>query len=151
VPSDGIYTCRWIAAHPTAATLAGVSCRADMVNPGSDYTPSDVLVATRAMGPDAIDASGCQYVPPQPQAIGTNVYAQSTAEYSATWAWGVVYPSAQHGPYYWYLKHTDGSNQAWNYSGGADGSIGVPGNVYYWKVQNKASWPQEWEVCYGQH
>jgi hypothetical protein len=48
----------------------------------------------------------------------------------------------------WSIKHTDGSNQSYGYSSGG-GSQNVPGNVYYWEVQNQGSDPQAWEVCFN--
>jgi hypothetical protein len=131
-PVPHVITCAWIAQHQAQAAVLGVSCDG---NPG----PSQVITPF---------ASGCQRVPSSGE-IGTNVYASSTVEYANTWSWGSEI--SPHGPYYWYLKHTDGSNQAYGYSSGSDGGVGVPGNDYYWEVQNKASYPQYFEVCYGQH
>lgn len=142
-PPDGIYTCAWIAANPTAATLARVSCRADGVNPGSQITPAE---AADLATPSTPDTNPCQRVPGS-GAIGTNVYAATTFEYSTAWFW----PTSSRGePFWWYIKHTDGSNQAYNYSAGGGGQLGVPANIYQWKVQNKGADAQYWDgVCYS--
>lgn len=44
-PPSKIFTCGWIKAHPTDATVHGVSCRKDMVNPGTDPQRAAVLRA----------------------------------------------------------------------------------------------------------
>ena len=52
-------------------------------------------------------------------------------------------------PYYWYLKHTDTTNQAYGYSGGVGTGVSAPYNVYYWQVLNNGATPQAWQVCYS--
>jgi hypothetical protein len=89
-------------------------------------------------------SSGCQRVPATGY-IGTNVYADSTSEYSNYWSWG----SASSGqPFYWYVKRSDESNASNGYSTGGGGSSSIAANVYHWKVQNKGSTPQAWNVCW---
>ena len=89
-------------------------------------------------------SSGCQRVPATGY-IGTNVYADSTSEYSNYWSWGAA-SSGQ--PFYWYVKRSDESNAAGGYSTGGGGSSSIAANVYHWKVQNKGSTPQAWNVCW---
>jgi len=155
-----VYTCEWIAANPTEATAMRVSCNETMVNPGADLERANALreqLSAMTSSPltrgsrDAIPAgqggrtfivqsTGYQRVPLS-GSIGTNVYASTSFEYSLAWGWT---GSSQSGDFYWYIKKTDGSNQVWNFSNGIGGEIGVPGNIYEWKVQNKASVPQYW-------
>lgn len=89
-------------------------------------------------------SSGCQRVPATGY-IGTNVYADSTSEYSNYWSWG---SSSSGQPFYWYVKRSDESNAGNGYSTGGGGSSSVAANVYHWKVQNKGSTPQAWNVCW---
>lgn len=129
----------------TVATPAGVSTVT--ITPVRAYQVGDKVWTTNASvpAPTLPDASGCQRVPSSGY-IGTNVYASSTDEYATNWNWSA---SSSNEPFYWYIKHTDGSNQAYGYSSGGGGSDTVPGNVYYWEVQNKGSDPQAWNVCYS--
>jgi hypothetical protein len=147
IPPNGVYTCDWIASHPTAATLAGVSCNENMVNPGSTVSPEQVARATITHHGVSPFANGCQRVPSS-GSIGGGVYAETTFEYSNFWTWNA--PSRGEN-YYWYIKHTDGSNQTWGYAFGTTGNAGVPANVYQWKVQNETgNDPQYWDsVCYS--
>ena len=89
-------------------------------------------------------ANGCQRVPGTGY-IGTNVYADSSAEYANFWRWS---DSSSTQPFFWYLKRTDNSNADSGYSTGGGGSRTLAANVYYFKVQNKGSSPQAWNVCY---
>jgi hypothetical protein len=139
-PPNGIYTCAWIAANPTAATLAGYSCHADMVNPGSAVSPGAAFSTVTAFGPDSADANGCQNVGP----MSSGVYGATTYEYANNWRW-----VGGNGKYHWYLQKTDGTY----YVNGPeldDGfhEIFVPFNVYRWKVQNQGSNGAVWNVCY---
>ena len=139
LPPGGVYTCAWIAANPTAATLVRVSCNPSGVNPGSAVTPADVAAVTPL-------GTGCQRVP-SAGAIGHLVYASTTPEYSSSWSWS---SSSRDEPFYWYIKHTDGSNQAYGYSLVAGGGLGVPPNVYYWEVQNQGADARYWDpVCWS--
>ncbi len=117
------------------------------VTPVKPYQPGDKVWTTNASVPKPAspDASGCQRVPSSGY-IGTNVYASTTDEYATNWQWSA---SSSGEPFYWYIKHTDGSNQDYGYSSGGAGSDTVAGNIYYWEVQNKGADAQAWNVCYS--
>jgi hypothetical protein len=111
------------------------------------YQPGDKVWADGAVVPVAVspDANGCVRVPSSGY-ISHLVYASSPAEYATYWQWSAA---SSNEPFYWYIKHTDGSTQTYGYSGGGGGSQNVPGNNYYWEVQNQGADPQAWEVCFN--
>jgi hypothetical protein len=118
------------------------------VTPVRPYRPGDKvwLQAPPAAEFGAL-ATGCQRLPTTGY-IGTNVYANSTAQYANYWEWSNS-SSAQ--PFFWYIKRTDDSNADSGSSTGAGSSRTLGANVYYFKVQNKGSSPQAWNVCYDVH
>lgn len=146
VPPDGIYTCSWIAGHPTAATLAGVSCREDMVNPGSSVSPESVGLPS-GLGTDSPDANGCQQVPGGGGKISVGVYAATTYEYSDAWSW-----IGGFGPYEWYIQKTTGVYEVYGgvFDNGPYDIGGLQPNIYRWKVHNEGYGPASWwPVCYS--
>ncbi len=100
LPPNGVYTCKWIAAHPLAAAQARVTCDASvffaaMSSPISG--PSAAILAS----PDSIDSTGCWYIPAGAR-ISPGVYAWSAWEYANDWSW-----FANFGPpvdYTWYIQ-----------------------------------------------
>ncbi len=116
------------------------------VTPVRPYRPGDKIWLTTPAPPAIVALSdGCQRVPATGY-IGTNVYANSTAQYANYWSWSEA-SSAQ--AFYWYIKKTDNTTIAFDFSGGGGGSRSVAANVYYWKVQNQGAAPQAWNVCYS--
>lgn len=116
------------------------------VSPVRPYRAGDKIWWTTppaASGVGAL-ANGCQRVPATGY-IGTNVYAESSAEYANFWEWS---DSSSAQPFYWYLKRTNDTNADSGYSSGGGSSRTLAANVYYFKVQNKGSSPQAWNVCY---
>lgn len=117
------------------------------VTPVRPYQPGDqVWLTTPPVSTSGVQpmASGCERVPATGY-IGTNVYASSGTHYANFWQWG----SASSGqPFNWYVKRTDGSNVASGSSDGGGGQTQVGANNLYWKVQNRGSTPQAWNVCY---
>jgi hypothetical protein len=141
-PPDGIYTCSWIAANPTAATLAGVSCSPDMVNRGSSISPQQAA----QLEPNSAESIGMARVPSS-GAIGQNVWAATSYEYTTAWSWNA---GSQHETYTWYIKKTDDTTQKWGY-GFDGGETTVPANIYRWKVQNTGQHAQYWIVLYSDY
>jgi hypothetical protein len=117
------------------------------VTPVRPYQPGDqVWLTTPPVGTPSVQpfASGCERVPATGY-ISTNVYASSSTRYANFWQWG----SASSGqPFNWYVKRTDGSNVASGTSNGGGSQTQVGANSLYWKVQNRGSTPQAWNVCY---
>lgn len=117
------------------------------IEPVRPYRPGDQvwLSAPPVAHVSAISStSGCQRVPSTGY-IGTNVYADSTSESANYWSWG----SASSGqPFYWYVKRADNTNADSGYSAGGGGSSSITASTYHWKVQNKGSTPQAWNVCW---
>lgn len=95
------------------------------------------------LGTTTASAAGCERVPATGY-IGTNVYADSSSQYSNYWSWG---SSSSGQPFYWYVKRNDNSNADSGYSNGGGGSSSIGANIYHWKVQNQGSTPQAWNVC----
>ena len=143
-PPNGVYTCEWIAAHPTEATLARVSCNPDMTNPGSSVSPADVAaadLANRSFRSGTMLGSGCPRVPSS-GAIGQGVFASTSPEYSSFWQWPA---GSQHGYFTWYIKkNSDDSTWDWGSQFDGDFKYTTP-NIYYWKVQNNYSNAQYWD------
>lgn len=147
LPPGGIYTCAWIAAHPTEATLARVSCNSDMVNPGSSVSPAEVAAAdlANASSPSTILGSGCPRVPSS-GAIGQGVWARTAGDYySSFWEWPA---GSQNGYYTWYIKRTsDDATINWGSQFAGDFEY-VASNVHYWKVQNHHNIAQFWNCVF---
>ena len=117
------------------------------VEPVRPYQPGDQVWLTSPpvtqIGTTTATAGGCERVPSTGY-IGTNVYADSSSQYSNYWSWG----SASSGqPFYWYVKRNDNSNADSGFSSGGGGSSSIGANIYHWKVQNQGSTPQAWNVC----
>lgn len=139
LPPNGVYTCQWITANPTAATLARVSCNSDMVNPGSLVSPASVA----SVRPDA---NGSQDIPSPTTCVSQGVYTRTTSEYAGVWTW---YPILATQPYYYYLKKSSDDSNVYNgHSTGGGGGATEPNNVYYFKVQNDGPTCQRWHVTY---
>lgn len=138
------------AAQTDVQEAAGVEVPvpAARVEPVRPYQPGDHVWLSApppvTIASEALLSSGCQRVPATGY-IGTNVYADSSAQYSNFWYWGAA-SSGQ--PFYWYVKRNDNSNADSGYSNGGNGSSSVGANIYHWKVQNKGSSPQAWNVCW---
>jgi hypothetical protein len=148
VATVGAVAVTTAAAHtstPSSSTSRTVALGVT-ITPALAFKPGDTVWTTTAAVPPPAkpDANGCVRVPSSGY-IGHLVYASSSAEYATYWQWSSGSSSE---PFYWYIKHTDGSNQSYGYSSGG-GSQNVPGNVYYWEVQNQGSDPQAWEVCFN--
>jgi hypothetical protein len=116
------------------------------VSPVRPYRPGDDVWLTTPPTASGVGtlANGCERVPLTGY-IGFNVYADSSAQYANYWAWS---DSSSAQPFYWYLKRTNNTNADYGYSTGAGGSRTLAANIYYFKVQNKGSAPQAWNVCY---
>jgi len=116
------------------------------VSPVRPYRPGDKVWLTTPPAASGVGtlANGCERVPLTGY-IGTNVYADSSAQYANYWQWS---DSSSAQPFYWYLKRTNNTNAVSGYSTGGGGSRTLAANVYYFKVQNKGSSPQAWNVCY---
>lgn len=144
---DQVWTSSAAVPAPGAETVTPSGVAAVTITSVRPYQLGDKVWTTNASvpAPTIPNASGCQRVPSSGY-ISTNVYASTTDEYATSWNWSA---SSSNEPFYWYIKHTDGSNQAYGYSSGGGGSDSVPGNVYYWEVQNKGADPQAWNVCYS--
>lgn len=141
-PEDGVFTCDWIARHPTEATAFRVSCRSDMVNPGADVERAAELERemelTQSRGMVVLD-DGSQCVPSNCGNIGPGVYAATGFHYSNTWTYS--FGSANQ-TFYWYVKKTDGSIQV---SGGPTiygGTVNIAANNYRWQVYNAGTSPR---------
>lgn len=116
------------------------------VSPVRPYRTGDKVWVTTPPAASGVGtlANGCQRVPATGY-IGFNVYADSSAEYANYWQWSDA-SSAQ--PFFWYLKRTNNTTADSGSSTGGGGSRTLAANVYYFKVQNKGSSPQAWNVCY---
>jgi hypothetical protein len=159
LPSNGVYTCKWIAKHPTEATFVGVSCNKSGINPGVDEAYYDLLTAlhpsdsfhaqtdSSALSPEGILSDGCEWVPGPTgdYFIGPGVYASTTFQYSNTWSWGWASSAQQ---FYWYVKRTGGQIQVSGHSFGDGGTVHVPANIYRWQVYNAGSVAQNWVACW---
>lgn len=110
------------------------------------YRPGD-KVWLRSPPPAEVGVlgSGCQRVPASGY-IGQYVYAQTTAQYSNYWSWSA---SSASQPFHWYVFTSGGVLKADGGSSGGGGSVTVPANIHYWKVQNLGSTPQAWNVCWS--
>lgn len=113
------------------------------VTPVRPYQPGDQVWAASAPAV-AEFATGCQRVPSTGY-LGTNAYAQTTAEYANRWDWS---SASSNQSFAWWIKKTDGTIQASGTSSGAGGGRTVAANIYYWRVQNQGGSPQAWNVCY---
>ena len=130
---------------PQASSPFGQAVAVEPVRP---YQPGDKVWLTTPPVTElqitTSSASDCQRVPSTGY-IGTNVYADSVSVYSNYWSWG---NASSEQPFYWYVKRNDNSNADSGYSNGGGGSSSIGANIYHWKVQNKGSSPQAWNVCW---
>ena len=98
-----------------------------------------VVASVGVMATGSQAANGMQHVQ-----SGPSVYDQTTSEYATDWHW---YFTTSTGQYHWYLFKSNGTIYAHNTSS-SNGSINVPGNVYYWKEQNQSNHVLGWDVYY---
>jgi hypothetical protein len=105
VPPNGVFTCKWIAAHPTAALQARVTCDPKtfaLATTGAPHMMQAQEVSTLSQG--------CAFVPNTGR-VGQGVFAWTSYQYSNQWSWqGEWNPS----DYTWYIKRTNGTTVAWN-------------------------------------
>jgi hypothetical protein len=126
-----------------AASAAGLKRAIVSVTPVRPYAPGDQVWASRAPLAGTL-ATGCQRVPSTGY-LGTNAYAQTTAEYANRWDWS---SGSSFQSFAWWIKKTDGTTQASGTSAGAGSGITVAANIYYWRIQNRGGAPQAWNVCF---
>lgn len=142
-PADGLFTCDWIAQHPTEATAFRVSCRPDMVNPGADLERAAELERLIDSGAVTLsDGSAC--IPSSCAGLlGAGVYGSTSYEYSNTWTFSF---SSAGQNFYWYIKKSDDSIQV---SGGptVNGqTVNVASNVYRLQIYNAGTVGQRWFI-----
>jgi hypothetical protein len=90
------------------------------------------------------DATGCQRVP----AAGTlapGAPAATTLEYSNYWQWSNASASES---FDWSIRKGDGTVVASGSSGGTGGSRSLAANNYLFRIVNRGSVGQFWNVCY---
>jgi hypothetical protein len=112
------------------------------------YQPGDKVWTSPvplALGPDDLESTGCQRVPPTGY-LGSGVYAESSRQYSTHWSWS---NASAYQPFSWYVITSGGTIKAHGTSGGFGDSRTVTANIHYWKVQNNGSTPQAWNVCWN--
>jgi hypothetical protein len=149
-PPNGVYTCPWIATHPSEALAARVTCDATMFalvtapSPVARLTADVPETSTSAgMTPDSL---GCTYVPNSGN-IGQGVFGWTGYEYSNHWEFTPTYSPDT----YTYYIQTSGGNP---YTSGNEydpytHTVNVPANIYRWGVQNHSTQVNNWYVCYS--
>lgn len=145
LPPGGVYTCDWIAAHPSEAALARVSCDpAVFMAALSEAQSRDASVTSAPMG---VQSTGCQWLPSQFGSVGQGVFAWSTYQYSTHWSWRGLFSPAN---YTWYLQ-VGGSTYTYGTVTDTNtyGPLGVPANIYRWGAQNHSGTAQRWDVCWN--
>lgn len=104
-----------------------------------------VFISVAAGGSPAVpDATGCQRVPTSgtvnPGGVGT-----TTLEYSNWWQWSDASASQS---FDWSIRKGDGTVVASGSSGGAGSSHSLAANNYFFRIVNRGSVGQFWNVCY---
>lgn len=139
MPPNGVYTCDWIAAHPSAALQARVTCdpaviagaKALPIPPQGDVmqpmlTSTDVPVGAR---------------------VGQGVFAWSDGGYTNYYEYYGKYSPAD---YTRYVKDEYGVNhypqEEWDTS---NHRVSFPTGFYFWGAQNHSATPQQWHVTWG--
>jgi len=136
-PPGGVFTCEWIAAHPSAAAAARVTC---------DPTTFFAATAPSSSAARLPLSQGCASVPSS-GSVGQGVFAWSSYQYSTFWGWYAFNSPAN---YTWYVQTSGGSTQAWgNVTDPNNHNVGVPANIYRWGAQNHSATAQAWYVCWN--
>jgi|GEM_PF-2850946 hypothetical protein len=135
-PPHGVWTCGYIAAHPTEAAAALVSCDARGPVGGS-------LSAMRLRPSGA--TSQCNRVP-QTGAVGTGVFAWSVYHSFNTFSQAPAVIES----FTWYIQKTDGTNvQNGTTSTANSYNVNTGTGTYRFGAQNHGPTAQSWTFCWG--
>ena len=94
--------------------------------------------------PPIAEATGCQRVPAS-GSLSPGAAAATTLEYSNRWQWS----NASAGQSFdWSIRKSDGTSVASGPSGGLGDTRTVAANNYLFRVVNRGSVGQFWNVCY---
>ena len=141
-PPNGVYTCKWISAHPEAAAAAQVTCDPDVF---FKQSLGQGAGSGAPSGPITMFSSGCQYLPQQ-GAVGQGVWAWTSHKYSNRWDFNGLNSSPN---YTWYIQTTGGTYTWGNATHNNLIQIaGLPYNEYRWGAQNHSAAAQQWFVCW---
>jgi hypothetical protein len=136
-PPNGVWTCRYIAAHPAQAAAASVSC--------SPRGPARAR-ATRVLAFMPMTAlSPCARVPVS-GAVGRGVYAWGNFQYFNYFS----YSPAVIEYFTWYVQKHDGTNVQWGSDYQTNSHpVNVGSNYYRWGAQNNGDYAQSWVWCWS--
>ncbi|MEA2494888.1 MAG: hypothetical protein QOJ29_2799 [Thermoleophilaceae bacterium] len=144
-PPNGIYTCDWIANHPTAAAAAGVSC-SSTPPPISAQDPMVILPAS-TFGRDTLDSGTYCFRLPTSGYVGKGVFAW-TAGYPYSQSWSIIGYVAY--DYTWYVQNSGGTNVHVEAITDSYDHSTFPGWNYYREgAQNHANANVYWGGCYS--
>jgi hypothetical protein len=139
-PPGGVWTCDYIAAHPTDAAAALVSC--DGRNPGGAGTTASPLAPS---SPDFTDVPPCKYVPLGGGKVGQGVFAWSDLHYMNYFSYAPDVVES----FTWYVQKQDGTNIQSGNDDVANSHYTPNGyNYFYWGAQNHGATPQRWYYCW---
>lgn len=143
VPPNGVYTCIWIAAHPSDAALAGVSCSpvAPPVVPGA----FGAFIAAPAA--PLVSGEVCLSIPGSGK-VGMGVFAWTPAYYYSNY-WDIDTNDTPPN-YTWYIQKIDGTN-VWAES---ETDIQIhshmpAANDYRGGAQNHSGTATSWRICHA--
>jgi hypothetical protein len=94
--------------------------------------------------PPITQATGCQRVPASGSVL-PGAAAATTLEYSNRWQWSNASASLS---FDWSIRKSDGTSVASGSSGGLGDTRTVTANNYLFRVVNRSSVGQFWNVCY---
>lgn len=153
-PANGVYTCKWIAAHPVDAAAAGVSCSSTPPPVGAQdpIVPIPASLLGRSpldftSSPDSIDSTTVCFRLPTSGNVGTGVFAW-TSGYPYSNYWDINGYIAYN--YTWYVQNIGGTNV--HVEGITDSyihSTSVGFNYYREGAQNHAGSAVYWHGCYA--
>lgn len=148
-PPGGVYTCAWIAANPTAAAQARVSCDATAPPIVAGTLPAASIAPLTTVSP--FDTETCMTVPSS-GTIGKGVFAW-TPSYYYSYQW-VGANNGYSGPNYtWYVEKEDGTVMySATETDWLDHNSSVLGSNYYDAgFQNHSSTASAFSACYISH
>lgn len=140
-PPNGVWTCRYIAAHPAQAAAASVSC-----DPRGPVRARARARAPRVLAFTPLTAlSPCARVPAS-GAVSRGVYAWGNFQYFNYFS----YSPAVLEYFTYYVQKMNGTNVQWGTDYQTNSHpVSVGSNYYRWGAQNNGDYVQSWVWCWS--
>jgi hypothetical protein len=135
-PPNDIWTCEYIASHPSQAAAAFVSC---------DAAGPVIVPGVAPLTADGVDAQPCEQIPLGGGNVSYGVYAWGNLHYFNYYS----YSPAVLQSFHYYVQKTNGVTVQHGIDNTTNSHQLQAYNYYYFGAQNLGSSVQHWTWCWG--